>query len=246
MTIFRQAVNIPTVASSIANIGTYNGLIPPAPGGSIKLTLNGLLVGVTGQVSFINSGYASGLSFTSVLNRATSTFTIVGTYNEKIITETIVGPNNNTVYSNNLFHTIVSISAIGTGVANAFTIGSNYNVAIVLTDGNSKMGDSHSNYNYSVLLNSLTAAGAWAAGGAIIYGVVNTAPASLQANTLTYAARPSNYFSLPVTGAALAAITQAQLNNGITVQTTYPYAAVIVYLAAGVNTTPTFIEVTQS
>jgi hypothetical protein len=170
----------------------------------------------------------------------------VGTYNGLIIQESLAGPNNNTVYTNNLFHTIISISATGGGVANAFTIGSNYNIAVVLPDGNSKAGFTHPNYTYSILLNSLTAGGQWAAGNAIIYGVSNNAPVSLQASNLTYANRPSNYFALPVTGAALAAITQAQLNNGIIVQTTYPYAAVIVYLAAGINTTPVYIEISQS
>lgn len=240
MTIFRQAVNIPTVASSVANIGTF-GI-----GAVGRLVLNGPIAsGVSGQVSFINNGYASGLSFTSAGNISAASFTIVGTYNGTIITETIVGPNAATVYTNNLFHTIISVNISIVAIA-AFTIGSNYNVAVVLQDGNSRMGDSHSNYTYSVLLNSLTAAGAWAAGGAIIYGVVNTAPSSLQVATLAYATRPSNYFSLPVTGAALGGFTQLQLNNGVITQTTYPYAAVIVYLAAGINTTPTFIEISQS
>lgn len=239
MTIFRQAVNIPTVASSVANIGTF------AIGAIGRLVLNGPIAsGITGQVSFINGGYASGISFASLGNISAASFTIVGMYNGTIITETIVGPNVNTVYTNNLFHTIISVNITIAAVA-AFTIGSNYNVAVVLQDGNSRMGDSHSNYTYSVLLNSLAAIGAWAAGGAIIYGVANTAPASLQVATLTYATRPSNYFSLPVTGAALAAITQVQLNNGISVQTTYPYVAVIVYLSAGVNTTPVYIEIAQ-
>jgi hypothetical protein len=239
MTIFRQAVNVPTVASSVANIGTF-GI-----GAVGRLVLNGSQANITGQVSFINNGYASGLSFTSAGNILAASFTIVGTYNGTIITETIAGPNANTVYTNNLFHTIISVN-ISIAATAAFTIGSNYNVAVVLTDGNSRMGDSHSNYTYSVLLNSLTAAGAWAAGGAIIYGVANIAPASLQVATLAYATRPSNYFSLPVTGAALGGFTQLQLNNGVITQTTYPYAAVIVYLAAGINTTPTFIEVSQS
>ena len=225
MSIFRQAVNIPTVASSSDNIGTYATVAAAG-----KLTLNGLRVGINGQVSFINIGYASGLSITSAADISAATFTIVGTYNGLIIQESLVGPNNDTVYTNNLFHTIISIS-VNNAIDDAFTIGSNYNIAVVLPDGNSKAGFTHPNYTYSILLNSLTAAGQWAAGNAIIYGVSNT---------------PSNYFSLPVTGAALAAITQVQLNNGITVQTTYPYAAVIVYLAAGINTTPVYIEISQS
>ncbi len=240
MTIFRQAVNIPTALSSVANIGTF------AIGTVGRLVLNGPITsGTIGQVSFINNGYASGLSFTSAGNISAASFTIVGTYNGTIITEIIIGPNANTIYTNNLFHTIISVNISIAAVA-AFTIGSNYNVAVVLQDGNSKMGNSHSNYNYSVLVNSLTAVGQFAAGGAIIYGVANAAPTLLQATSLTYATRPSNYFSLPVTGAALAAITQVQLNNGIIVQTTYPYAAVIVYLSAGINTTPVYIEIAQS
>ena len=240
MSLFRQAVNIPTVASSSDNIGTYATVAAAG-----KLTLNGLRVGINGQVSFINIGYASGLSITSAADISAATFTIVGTYNGLIIQESLVGPNNDTVYTNNLFHTIISIS-VNNAIDDAFTIGSNYNIAVVLPDGNSKAGFTHPKYTYSILLNSLTAAGQWAAGNAIIYGVSNTAPVSLQAANLTYANRPSNYFSLPVTGAALAAITQVQLNNGITVQTTYPYAAVIVYLAAGINTTPVYIEISQS
>ncbi len=240
MSIFRQAANIPTVASSSANIGTYAAVAAAG-----KLTLNGSRVGVNGQVSFINIGYASGLSITSTEDISAATFTIVGTYNGLIIQESLVGPNDETVYTNNLFHTIISIS-VNDAIAEAFTIGSNYNIAVVLPDGNSKAGFTHPNYTYSILLNSLTAATYWAAGEAIIYGVSNTAPVSLQAANLTYANRPSNYFSLPVTGAALANITQAQLNNGIIVQTTYPYAAVIVYLAQGVNDTPVYIEISQS
>lgn len=240
MTIFRQVANIPTVASSVANIGTF------AIGVTGKLVLNGPIAsGTTGQVSFINNGYASGLSFASLGNISAASFTIVGTYNGAIVTEIIVGPNANTVYTNNLFHSIISIN-ISIAATAAFNIGSNYNVAVVLQDGNSRMGDSHSNYTYSVLLNSIAAAGQWAAGSAIIYGVSNTAPALLQVSSLTYATRGTNYFSLPVTGAALAAITQVQLNNGIITQTTYPYSAVIVCLLGGINATPAFIEISQS
>jgi hypothetical protein len=242
MTIFRQAVNIPTVASSIANIGSYNALIPPVPGASIKLTLNGPIVGITGQVSFISEGYASGLSFSSALNVSISTFTIIGTYNGLIIQESLVGPNNSTVYTNNLFHTILSISATGAGVANAFTIGSNYNVAIVLPSGNSNTGLTHPNYTYSVLLNSRTAGGNWAANNAMIYGITGSIPSQLQNNILTNIPSDNRYYALY--GQNI--ITQATLNSGIIVQSTYPFVAMMVYLASGINTTPVYIEITQS
>jgi hypothetical protein len=239
MSIFKNAVNIPTVASCIGSIGTYNAI---AAG---KIILNGPIVSSSGEVSFINIGYASSVKFTTAGNLSARTFTVVGTYNGTRITENIVGPNNASVVTNNLFHTIISINIDGAFLA-AFTIDSGYNIAVVASNSNNNISYLSSNYTYSVLLNSLTAAGAWAAGGAIIYGVTNAAPTLLQVTSLTYATRASNYFSLPVTGAALAGFTQVQLNNGVSTQTNYPFAAVIVYLAAGINTTPAFIEIAQS
>ena len=249
MSIFRQAVNIPVISTNNianwpANASTGGGI--PA-GQSI---MNGTAVSsVTNQVSFITSGYASGLSFTSTADLSSYVFTIVGTYNGNTITESVVGPKNNTVASNNLFHTVVSIIlnvSLPATIVNAFSIGSNYNVAVVLLDRNSSSTVTHPNYTYSVILNSLTATGQLAAGNAIIYGVSNTAPTSLQVSNLTYTTRPNNYFSLPVTGAALSPITQAQLNNGIITQTTYLYAAIVVYLTPTANTAPLYIEITQS
>jgi hypothetical protein len=241
MSIFRQAVNIPTAASSVTSIAGY-----PNGAAAGQLTLNGSLVGITGQVSFINMGYASGLSFISGDDISNVTFTIVGTYNGLIIQEILAGPTGGNVgYTDHLFHTIVSIS-IDQSINTTLDIGSNYNIAVVLPDGNSKAGFTHPNYTYSVLLNSIAATGNWVAGTAIIYGVSNNAPLSLEVTNLTYANRPSNYFSLPVEGEALVGFSKDELNNGILVQTTYPYAAVIVYLANGVNTTPVYIEISQS
>lgn len=243
MSIFRQTANIPVVSNN--NIGSYP--IGTFPG---TLILNGSFINIPRQASFINNGYASGLSFTSAGNLSAYTFIVTGTFNGSVVQENITGPNANTVYTTNIFHTINSVILVNQAgnipVTSAFTIGSNYNIAVILYDGNSKGGLTHPNYTYSILLNSLTAAGQWAAGSAIIYGISNNAPVSLQVANLTYATRLNNYFSLPVTGAALAAITQAQLNNGLIIQTTYPYAAIVVYLAAGINTTPAYIEITQS
>lgn len=231
MTISRQAVNVPILSSN--NIGSF----PSGTQG--RLILNG-------QVFFIASGYASGLSITTLGNSiANASFTIVGTYNGTIITEVIAGPSTiaNASYTNNLFHTIISID-ISIPATSGFTIGSNYNVAVVLQDNANRISEFKP--NYSVLFNSISASGPWAAGGAIIYGVANTVPTSLQVTNLTYASRPSNYFSLQTTGIGLASFTNVQLINGVNIQTTYPYAALIVYLAKGVNTSPVFIEVSQS
>jgi len=239
MAIFKQSANIPTVASSVANIGSYPlGTFPK------RLILNGSAV-TNNQVLF--ASYASGISIACLGNLSGFSFTILGTFNDTIVTETIVGPNANSVYTNNLFHTINSITLTNPlgniPTALAFTIGSNYSIAVMLPD-NGRIN--YSNYNYSVLLNSIAAAGAWGAGEAIIYGVSGIIPSSLNVTNLTYPTRPSNYFSIPVTGAILAGFTQVQLNNGVNVQTNYPYGAVIVYLAVGINTTPVFIEISQT
>jgi len=237
MSVFRQAASIPTAASSVANIAT--GKLPVVGN---KIVLNGPMVSVTGQVSFINNGYASGISITSAANISTATFTINGIYNGTLITENIAGPNNAIVYTNNLFHTIISITVAGLGIG-AFTIGSNYNVAVMLMGDNPVAAKLPKSNSYNILLNSRTALANWAAGSAVIYGVANKAPTSLQVNALTYIPTYNNL--VPLFGAT-AVITQAQLNAGVITQTTYPFAAVMVYLSAGINTTPTFIEITQS
>ena len=238
MSIFRQSATIPTALSSVANITT--GTLPVIGN---KIVLNGLMASsLTGQVSFINSGYASGISISSTANISTATFTIVGTYNGATITETVTGPNATTVYTNNLFHTIISINATGPGVG-AFTIGSNYNVAVMLIGDNPVAAKLPKTNGYNILLNSRTATGNWVAGTAVVYGLTGQLSVSLQASALVNTTTYSNYFAL---FGATAITTVAQLNTGVITQTTYPFAAVIVYLAAGINTTPVFVEITQS
>lgn len=85
-----------------------------------NLVLNGALVS-NGVVSFV--GIYRTVSLTSANNLSTENFTITGTLNGELVNETIVGPNNNTVYTTQLFDSITSISvdngvvgiSVGTG-----------------------------------------------------------------------------------------------------------------------------------
>ncbi len=245
MTILKQTANISTFVSNSISLGVFNGGVIIPVGKSVKLNLNGRLVSSSGQVSFVQMGYASNISFEAAFNLTANVFTVVGTFNGQIIRENIIGPNGNTVYTNNLFHTIISVNVSGIPIAPTvqFAIGCNQSTAVVLEPN---VDAFKSNLTYSVLISSIGAAAAWAAGGAIIYGVTGDTPTSLQISSLTYATRSNNYFSLPVSGAALTGFTVAQLNNGINIQTNYPYVAVIVYLAPGTVVNTSFIEIAQS
>jgi hypothetical protein len=106
--------------------------------GLSNLVLNGNLAS-SGSVSFTALGYSRQVSFTSTNNLSSATFTIYGTQNGVAITENnITGPNNNTVYSANVYDTINAISVngavtaiqVGTGYLgffNLITVGENLN-----------------------------------------------------------------------------------------------------------------------
>ncbi len=237
MGVFRKSVNIPIATTT--SIGQYGAAVPVG-----KLVLNGLVVSPDGTVSFISKGYASSITIQSAGNVSNINFTIVGTGNNGVsITEVIVGANNNSVYTNNLFETVLSITINnpppgGTG----FAIGSNHDVAIVVNGYNTSAGN-NINVNYSALVNSLTAAGQWAAGGLIIYGVASNIPSLFTRTNLAHATRPNSYKAL---NDPAAVTTQANLNAGFITQTTYPFTAIVVTILNGVNTTPAFVEISQS
>jgi hypothetical protein len=237
MSIFRKSANIP--AATTTSIGGYGAAVPVG-----RLVLNGPIVSQYGTVSFISNGYASSVTIQSAGNVSGINFTIVGTGNNGVnITEVIVGANANSVFTNNLFETVLSITIDaappgGTG----FAIGSNANVAIVL-NGYNTGASNNVNVNYSTLVNSLTAAGQWAAGGLIIYGVAGNTPSLITRTNLAHATRANNYKAL---NDPAAATTQANLNAGLITQTTYPFGAVVIAILNGVNTTPAFVEITQS
>lgn len=93
--------------------------------GAGNLTINGNLANlVNGQVSFIQKGYSRQISLTSANDLSARQFTITGMQNGITITETITGPNNNTVYSVQVYDVISSISV--NGAVNAVSVGTGW------------------------------------------------------------------------------------------------------------------------
>lgn len=229
MSVFRHSTTIEPV--SLNSIATYAAVVV----GNVPLPQGG-------PISFINNGYASSLIINSAADISGATFTITGTYNNRYITETVTGPNAGLIETNNLFHTINSITA-SANVAQAYSIGSNSFVAVVLNSYNTRNATNFNLTSYSILLNSLTAAGDWNAGELVIYGVAGQMPTTLTTSSLDYATRSNNLFSLINVANP---VTQANLNAGFITNTNYPFSGVIVYFNSGVITTPTYVEIVQS
>lgn len=229
MSVFRHSTTIEPI--SLNSIATYAAVVA----GNVPLPQGG-------PISFINNGYASSLIINSAADISGATFTITGTYNNRYVTETITGPNAALAETNNLFHTVNSITA-SANIAQAYSIGSNSFVAVVLNSYNTRNVTNFNLSSYSVLVNSLTAAGAWNAGEFIIYGVAGQMPTTLTTSSLDYATRSNNLFSLINVANP---VTQANLNAGFITNSNYPFTGIIVYFNSGVITTPTYVEIAQS
>lgn len=230
MSIFRQTASSIT-AYNPDTIGIYQELIQgeiPLPGGN--------------DISFINKGYSSNISIGSGADISSANFTITGVYNNKQIIETLKGPNNNFVYSDNLFEIVTSITS-DSNINQGYGIGSNSEIAVVL---NSYDTQDITNFNmnfYKILINSLSASSDWVAGDFIIYGVSGSMPSNLSKLKLDYNTRSSNLVAI---NDITIDITAAELNKGFIVSSDYPFTGIIVYCRNKVIRTPVFIEITQS
>lgn len=91
--------------------------------GAANLILNGSLI-VPNYLSPIAVfvGISRTVSLTSLNNLAASNFTISGTLNGQAVSETRAGPNNNTVYTTQLFDSVTSVSV--NGAVNGISVGS--------------------------------------------------------------------------------------------------------------------------
>lgn len=128
MAVFRKSVDLPAgnLASNTSNIGNF-----AAGANAGKLSLNGGFVEANGTVDFIKRGYSSSVSITSAFNLAAFTFTIYGVNNGFYTSEVVIGPNANTVTSVGIYEKVIDIS-LSANTGNAFTIGSNRDVAVLV------------------------------------------------------------------------------------------------------------------
>jgi len=100
--------------------------------GSGDLLLNGVLGSALtpNQISFTRAGFVRNVSITSVNDLSAATFTITGLQNNAIVEETIVGPNNGTVFSTKFYDVIGTVSVdqavtaveVGTGDTGFFPL----------------------------------------------------------------------------------------------------------------------------
>jgi hypothetical protein len=99
--------NFPSVNNTISAVCALQDVAGPG-----NLLLNGAFVEpVTGVMSFKNRGYSRSVSFTSGNDLSGANFSIVGMENGVVVTENaIVGPDNETVFSNKTYDTITSIT----------------------------------------------------------------------------------------------------------------------------------------
>lgn len=229
MSVFRQSANI--VAADETLIGDYVGVVE----GEV----------LTQHVSFINKGYASSISITSGADISAASFTIIGTFNNNSIIEVLEGPNTDTVSSVNLFHTITSIRA-SVDVGEAYSIGANNNVAVILNSYNTGNVNNFNLNNFNIMINSLTAAGDWNGASVIPYGLSVNYPSSLTTVNLTYGTRLNSFYSLVDLAAPVADVTQAELNRGFITTTNYPFKCIIVCFLNSVIDADSFVEITQS
>lgn len=101
----------------------------PVNGGYI---LNGNLSNtISSEVSFIDKGYSRNISISSVSDVTGVTYTVTGFQNGQKIIENLNGPNNSTVYGNEIYDNIISVTSddvgnhlvsIGTGSKGFFRI----------------------------------------------------------------------------------------------------------------------------
>lgn len=90
-----------------------------APTSSVNLTLNGALANAAGTLATLDTaGNFRQVSISSSGNDSVNTFIITGKLmtNGQSVTETLTGPNSNTVYSVNMWLTVTSVNISGAAV----------------------------------------------------------------------------------------------------------------------------------
>src|SRR5271155_6191383 len=127
--------------------------------GAANLVLNGNLANPNSdQVSFISRGYSRSVSLTSTGNLSGVNFTIVGTQNGVPVSQTLSGPNNNTIYANptTITYDVITSITVNGAVATAVSIGTGYTGFFPLININLEKRSGITNYSLSTA--QLTAA----------------------------------------------------------------------------------------
>jgi hypothetical protein len=80
-------------------------------GDNLSIKRNVMAVSGVAQISFIRSGFSRSVSISSTDDLSGATFTVTGIQNGAgIIKNNITGPNNNTIYTDEIFDAITSVT----------------------------------------------------------------------------------------------------------------------------------------
>lgn len=120
------------IKSTFPAANTQDVCLTQTTTGAQNLVFNGNLSATNNSptVSFTTFGYSRQVSISSVDDLSLATFTVTGTQNGVLITETITGPNATTVYSVKIYDIITSIGVdrvvtnvqVGTGYEGFFNL----------------------------------------------------------------------------------------------------------------------------
>lgn len=146
------------------------------------LMLNGTLFNssIPNQISFIGVNIIRSVSLTSANNLSGRTFIINGFQNNAPVTDTIPGPNGNTVYGSKFFDIITSITV--DAAVNGIQVGTGKAGYLPLLSTNTQI--SIINYSVSILLPS---------GSGITYSLFNTLD-QINYNFISFLDQESNLF----------------------------------------------------
>lgn len=237
MSVFKKIVNLPEYSRT--NISSNLG--PTLAG---KIILNGPLVDYNGQISFINKNYCSVVSLTSVDDLSHAVFTIIGMNNGIKVIEKVTGPNNETMFTNNLFESIITIELdIDLVGGEDFTIGSGFSLAVTFDSYN--IVTNASTLTYDIIFRQKEAANDWPAGSLMIWGISGQKPPLLLSSKLESDNCPANFSNIMHDLAAI--LTVAELKAGIVNDSAIPFEQIIVYINHTANNdSDCFLEIIQS
>lgn len=229
----------------------------------VQTTLIGNYAGFARDVNLIPANvsnfkltYGTILTIVSNADISNIVFTITGSFNGLHIQEQIVGPNNTSVTSIYFYDKISSLVASDDSIELlVLTTGER---SIIVFDSYNTTNVNNFNYNFNVLVQSVSAAGDWGQArddngnpiGCFIYGVSGKRPDLITASYVIPTiindgvGHPNNPYLTFINNIG-DDITQNIIQNGYFAGTIYPYNSVIVYIA-GVLQSLTFVEITQS
>lgn len=170
------------------------------------LLLNGTLANadLPNQISFITNNFIRSVSITSTNDLSTYSFVISGFQNEAFVTETISGPNNDTIFGTQYYDIVTSI--VVSGAVSDVSVGTGNSGYLPLITVNTNNIGGNVNYSCSVLLPD---------DSGITYSLLQSL-ASVQTSFIALQNQTSSFFPIPNMSAFIDATT-SQIGNSVAI-----------------------------